>query len=93
MSLLIGVGFIYHREHYKFIDIELLERSSFIKGKREVDLDKKLPFYMTRYHSFKIFFKDGRHHTMLIVKDHHLEEFEKIVTEVSVITGIKVFKA
>ncbi|OQY38377.1 MAG: hypothetical protein B6229_06070 [Spirochaetaceae bacterium 4572_7] len=82
-----GVGFIYHTNTFKFKDIELIEKSLFIKGKKDnSNLDKKLPFYMSKYHSLKIYFKNGKYFTILTVKDYKKETLDIIAAEVSNIT-------
>lgn len=65
LSYIRGALFIYKKNAYSLDDIETVELSSFIKGKKEDNDQENLPFYFKKYYSLKIFFKNGDDYTIV----------------------------
>lgn len=72
-----GAFFIYKRSTFNFSDIEDIETSSIVKGKRESSDKDKLPFYFRRYYSLKLNFK-SESFIILTLPERKKESIDKI---------------
>lgn len=89
ISFTTGIGLIYSTKEFNFKDIDTLEKVSFVKGKRgDIKEGEKLPFFMTRFHSINIYFKNGKQYTILTTKESKKEQITRIESEISAISGV-----
>lgn len=73
-----GAFFIYKRSCYQFSDIDEIEHSSLVKGKREDNKSEKLPFYLKRYYFLKIYFRNGDGYTVITLPERLKDRIEEV---------------
>ena len=87
-----GIGFVYNKLKFNLKDVELLEYTTFTKGKTDNKSSFKYKILNKRYHSLKIHMSNGKDYTLLTVNDSKKTKLDDILVAIQYITESKVEK-